>query len=140
MCRAPSFTFTAEGDPDIVVNRKVDAVDKSVVILRTCGVRAINPDTGKTTLAYAKLDTASQATLISEKICKELSLKRNANVSTLIRTLEEGTTKCNGHFDFELISLFSNEKFMIKGALTLFNFVDDESQNTRFYKNVTAWT
>ena len=37
-----------------------------VVLLRTSAVRVINPDTGKSTLAYAQHDTASQATLISE--------------------------------------------------------------------------
>ena len=90
-------------------------------------MRVSNPDTGKTTLAYAQLDTASQATLIFEKLCKELNLKRNADVSTSIRTLGEGTTKCKGHSDFELISLLSNEKFMIKRALIVSNFVDDEN-------------
>ena len=67
--QAPSsFTSAVNGDPDIVVNRKVDNVDKCVVLHCTCAVRVIKPDTGKTTLAYAQLDTASQATLISEKL------------------------------------------------------------------------
>ena len=52
-CRSPSFTSTVNADPDIVVNRKFDAVDKCVILLHTCAVRVSNSDTGKTTLAYA---------------------------------------------------------------------------------------
>ena len=77
------------------------------LITRTFAVRVINPDTRKTILAYAQLDTASQATLITEKLCKELNLKRKADVSTSIRTLGEGVTKCNRHSNFEFISLSS---------------------------------
>ena len=70
-----------------------------MVLLRTCAVRVVNPDTKKSTLAYAQLDTASQATLISERLCNELGLTRNVNASTAIRTLGDFTTKCNGHSD-----------------------------------------
>ena len=61
------------------VVRKVDSVDRRVVLLSTCAVRILNPDTGKSILAYALLDTASQATLISESLCVELESKRNVN-------------------------------------------------------------
>ena len=40
-CRVPPFTSAIEGDPDIVDNRKVDAVDKCVVLLRTCAERLL---------------------------------------------------------------------------------------------------
>ena len=109
------------------VVRKVDSVDSRVVLLRTCAVRVLNPDTGKSTLAYAQLDTASQATLISESLCEELDLKRNVNSSTLIRTLAEDTLRCNKHSDFKLESLSSGERFEIKNALVVKNFVDDEN-------------
>ena len=109
------------------VVRKVDSVDRRVVLLRTCAVRVLNPDTGKSTLAYAQLDTASQATLISESLCEELDLKRNVNSSTLIRTLAEDTLRCNKHSDFKLESLSSGERFEIKNALVVKNFVDDEN-------------
>ena len=43
--------------------RKVNDPDQRVVLLRTTAVRVINPDTKKSSLAYAQLDTASQATI-----------------------------------------------------------------------------
>ena len=112
-------------DYDVIVNRKIDSVDKRVVLLRTCAVRVINPDTKKSTLAYAQLDTASQATLISERLCNELGLKRNVNASTAIHTLGDFTTKCNGHSDFDLTSLADGKTYGIKGALIVSNFEDD---------------
>ena len=39
----------------------------------------------------------------------------------------EGATKCNGHFDLELMSLLSDEKLLIKGALIVSDFVDDQN-------------
>ena len=109
------------------VVRKVDSVDRRVVPLRTCAVRVLNPDTGKSILAYAQLDTASQATLISESLCVELELKRNVDSSTLIRTLAEDTLLCNKQSDFKLESLLSGERFEIKNALVVKNFVNDEN-------------
>ena len=95
------------------MNRKIDSVDKRVVLLRTSAVRVINPDTKKSTLAYALLDTASQPTLISKRLCNELGLKRNVNASTAIRTLGDLTTKCNGHSDFDLTSLADGKTYCI---------------------------
>ena len=37
----------AANDYDVIVNRKIDSADKRVVLLRTCAVRVINPDTKK---------------------------------------------------------------------------------------------
>ena len=41
--------------------------------------------------------------------------------------LEKALLNVREHFDFELISLLSNEKFMIKGALIVSDFVDYEN-------------
>ena len=118
---APSGSGSAN-DYDLIVNRKTNSVDKRVVLLHTCAVRVINPDTKKSTLAYAQMDTALQATLISERLCNELRLKRNVNASTAIRTLGDFTTKCNWHSDFDLTSLSDGKTYGIKGALNVSNF------------------
>ena len=56
---APTSGSGSANDYDVIINRKIDSVDKRVVLLRTCAVRVINPDTKKSMLAYAQLDTAS---------------------------------------------------------------------------------
>ena len=125
---APTGGSGSANDYDVIVNRKIDFVDQRVVLLRTCAVRVRNPDTKKSTLAYAQLDTALQAALISERLCNELGLKRNVNASTAIRTLViYFTTKCNGHSDFDLTSLADGKTYGIKGALIVSNFEDDEN-------------
>ena len=68
---APTTGSGSANDYNVIVDRKIDSVDKLVVLLRTCAVRVINPDTKKSTQAYAQLDPASQATLISERLCNE---------------------------------------------------------------------
>ena len=123
----PTSGFGSANDYDVIVNRKIDSVDKRKVLLRTCAVRVINTDTKKSTLAYAQSYTASQATLISERLCNELGLKRNVNASTAIRTLGDFTTKYNGHSDFDLTSLDDGKTYGIKGALIVPNFEDDEN-------------
>ena len=52
-------------DAEQTVVRKL-TFNNDLVMLRTSAVRVINPVTGKSTLAYAQHDTASQATLISK--------------------------------------------------------------------------
>jgi len=47
---------------------------KGAVLLRTSAVRVINQTTGRSTLAYAQHDTASQA-LISDSLKQELGLE-----------------------------------------------------------------
>ena len=58
-------------DGEQAVVRKLKP-NHNVVLLRTSAVIVINPDTGKSTLAYMQHDTASQATLISESLKTEL--------------------------------------------------------------------
>ena len=97
-----------------------------MVLLRTTAVRVINPDTKKFSLAYAQLDTASQATIISDNLCSELGLKRNVDSVKSIRTFGEGTMSCKGLTNFDLESLSSGENFAIKDALVVPEFVDNE--------------
>ena len=106
--------------------RKVNDPDQRMVLLRTTAVRVINPDTKKSSLAYAQLDTASQATIISDNLCTELGLKRNVDSVKSIRTFGEGTMSCKGLTNFNLESLSSGENFAIKDALVVPEFVDNE--------------
>ena len=46
----------------------------NTVLLRTSAVRVINPSTGRSTFVYAQHNTASQATLISERLKNVLNL------------------------------------------------------------------
>ena len=105
---------------------KMSSGENRVVLLRTIAVRVINPSNGKPTLAYAQLDTASQATLISEPLRAELGLEHTEDFNT-VRTLAEDTVRCNGCTNFDLQSLKSGEKFTIKNALVVLKFVDDEN-------------
>ena len=114
-------------DYDVIANCKVDSVDKRVVLLRTCALRVINPDSKKPTLAYAQLDTASQANLISKRLCKEFGLRRNVYASTAIRILGDFNTKCNRHSDFDLASLTDSKTYVIKEELIMSDFEDDEN-------------
>ena len=63
------------------------------VLLRTRAVRVINPCSGKSVFAYAQHDTASQATLISERLKNELDLNVDTKSAITIRTLADQTTK-----------------------------------------------
>jgi len=53
------------------------------ILLRTSAVRVIIPLTGKSTLAYAQHDMASQATLISERLKNGLGLEVEKNCNDL---------------------------------------------------------
>ena len=69
-----------------------------VVLLRTSAVRVINPDTGKSMLAYAQHDTASQATLISESLKTERGFNTNKDKAITISTLAQQTTPTSQTF------------------------------------------
>ena len=94
--------------------RKVNDPDQRVVLLRTTAVRVINPDTKRSSLAYAQLDIASQATIIFDNLCTELGLKRNVDLVKSIRTFGEGARSCKGLTSFNLEFLSSGENFAIK--------------------------
>ena len=96
------------------------------VLLRTSVVRVINPCSGKSVLAYAQHDTASQATLISERLKNELDLNVDTKSAVTIRTIADQTTKSGGLAELILQSLTTNEKFEIKKALVVSEFTDDE--------------
>ena len=107
--------------------RKLNSVDNGVVLLRTSAVRVINPNTGKSTLAYAQHDTASQVTLISDALKTELGLETNSDPNVKIRTLSDETVDCKGRTAFKLESLYTGEKFVIENALVVPQFSDDDS-------------
>ena len=98
-----------------------------VVLLRTSAVKVINPVTGKSTLAYAQHDTASQATLISESLKNELELDTKRDSTVTIRTLSEQTADIQGRTEFKMQSLYSGEDFLIENALVVPNFSDEEN-------------
>ena len=56
-----------------------------VVLLRTISVLIINPNSERSILAYAQLDSESQATLISESLRAELGLEPHNNLNTFNR-------------------------------------------------------
>ena len=103
------------------------STSRRVVLLRTSAVRVINPVTGKSTLAYAQHDTASQATLVSERLRNELDLEAICDSSVTIKTLSDQTAITTGRTNFSLKSLTSGEDFFVKDALIVPNFCDDES-------------
>ena len=55
---APRTNCRESGSQDYTC-RKLNSVDNGVVLPRTSAVRVINPNTGKSTLAYAQHYTAS---------------------------------------------------------------------------------
>ena len=103
------------------------SASEGVVLLRTSAVRVINPATGKSTLAYAQHDTASQATLVSERLRNELDLETICDSSVSIKTLSDQTAITTGRTNFNLESLSTGEDFFVKNALIVPNFCDDES-------------
>ena len=98
-----------------------------MVLLRTSAVRVINPNTGKSTLAYTQHDTASQVMLISDALKTELGLETNSDPNVKIRTLSDETVDCKGRTAFKLESLHTGEKFVIENALVVPQFSDDDS-------------
>ena len=113
-------------DAEQTVVRKL-TFNNDLVMLRTSAVRVINPVTGKSTLAYAQHDTASQATLISKSLRDELRLATKTDHSITIRTLAEQTMHSGGLTNFEIESLSNKETFAIKNALVVPDFIDDEN-------------
>ena len=102
--------------PGGLTTRKVTGLDCSVsnqhvVLLRTSAVRVRNPNSGKSTLAYAQHDTASQATLITQTLCEKLKLETETDSTATLRTLGDQTAVTKGRTNFELKSLSTGEKF-----------------------------
>ena len=72
--------------------RKLAPNNNNTVLLRTSSVKVINPTTGGPTVVYTRHDTASQATLISERLKNELNLAVDKKRNMTIRTLAQQTT------------------------------------------------
>ena len=97
------------------------------MLLRTSAVRVLNPYTGKFALAYTRHVTASQATLISERLKNELGLDVDATQKVRIRTLAEQTTSSGGITSFAIQSLTSKETYTIQDALVVPGFTEDQN-------------
>ena len=107
--------------------RRVEVADAGTVLLRTSAVRVINQSNGRSTLAYAQHDTASQVTLISEALKDELGLQAVPDPAITVRTLADQTATCLGRTDFTLQSLDNGDKFAIFNAIVVPYFSDDEN-------------
>jgi len=105
--------------------RKVELADRGVVLLRTSAVKVINPITGKSTVAYAQHDTASQVTLISANLKSELGLITFLDPNVNIRTLADDTVAIEGRTNFKLESLHTGEEFIVNDAFVVPQFTDD---------------
>ena len=97
--------------------RKINSVENRVILMRTSVVKVFNLVTGKSTLAYAQHETASQATLISDSLKDELGRKTVPDANVTLRTLADQKELCGGRANFKLESPYSGEQFMINDAL-----------------------
>ena len=87
--------------------------------------------TGKSILAYAQHDIASQATLISKSLRDELVLATKTDHAKTIRTFAKQTMRSDGLTNFKIESLSNKETFAIKNALVVPDFIDDENVRPR---------
>ena len=115
-----------DGERPRTVLKLAPEIANTNVLLCTSAVRVINPRIGNSTLVYAQHDTASQVTLVPERLVNELDLSVNSDHALNIRTLAEQTTKSAGFIELKLQSLTTNEVFEIKDALVVSNFRDNE--------------
>ena len=118
--------------PGVLTTTKVTGLDCSVsdqhvVLLRNSAVRMRNPNTVKSTLAYAQHDTASQATLSLQTLSDELNLETKTDSTATLRSLGDQTAVTKGRTNFELESLSPGEKFPIENAFVVHYFNDDEN-------------
>ena len=113
-------------DTKQTVVRKL-AFNNNVVMLSTSAVKVVNPMTGKSTLAYAQHDTASQATLISKSLWDEPGLATKTDHAITIRTSAKQTMRSGGLTNFKIESLSNKETFAIKNALVVPDFIDDKN-------------
>ena len=130
-------------DTEQTVVRKL-GFNNDVVVLRISAMRVTNSVTGKSTLAYAQYDTASQAKLISKSLKDEFVLATKTDHAITICTLAEQTMRSGGLTNVEIESLSNKETFAIKNALVVPDFIDDENalphavntQKLRHFKGV----
>ena len=115
-----------ETNTENVVVRKMVPNNNNLVLLRTSAVKVINPSSGRCALVYAQHDTASQVTLVSERLRNELGLKMEDSNAITIRTLAEETTPASGVVQFNLESLTTKEIFTVNDAVIVPGFMDDE--------------
>ena len=95
-------------------------------MLRTSAERALKAVTGQSILAYAQHDTVSQASLILESVKDELALASKKDHAMTISDLEKQTVRSKGFTNFKIQSLFNIEAFLIKIALVVPGFINNE--------------
>ena len=117
---------TVKSDNDVQVHR-VGCDEGGTVLLRTSAVRVVNLSNGRSTLAYAQHDTASQATLISDTLKEELGLKVEPDPTITIRTLADQSARCFGRTSFTLKSLANGEVYDSTDALVVPSLSENES-------------
>ena len=82
---------------------------------------------GRSTLANAQHDTASQVILILKALKDELGLQDVPDPAITVPILADRTATCMGRTDFTLQCLDNGDKFAIFGALVVPYFSDDEN-------------
>ena len=98
-----------------------------MVLLRISAFKIVDPVTGNFSLVYAQLDSASQATLISEALESELGRQVTLDPAVSLRTLTKDKGSTGGRTSLKLESLYSGEQFTINDALVLPQFSDDKN-------------
>ena len=93
---------SSDGDRPRIVLKLVPEIASTIVLLRTNAVQIINPRTGNSTLVYAQHDTASEVTLVSERLVNEHNLNVNTDHALNFRTLAKQTTESAGFTELKL--------------------------------------
>ena len=97
-----------------------------LVHTRTNAVKVINLSSRRCAFVYAQHDTASQVTLILERLSNNLDLKMKDSLAIMINMLVEETMPATEVVQFNLESLTTKEVFAIKDAVVVPKFMDDE--------------
>ena len=87
---------------------------KMVVCCALALFTVINFITGQSILAYLQHDTASQATLISDRLRNKLDLETVSNLSVSIKTLSNQTVITEGRRGFSLESFSTADEFSVQ--------------------------
>ena len=106
---------------------KIRSTENPSILLCTTAVKVANPALGKLTVAYAQLDTASQATLICDSLKNELGLQTETDHSMTLRCIANKIVPIGGQANFKLESPSTGEQFNINDAQVVPQFSDDEN-------------
>ena len=113
----PFFSGNTSGQNLCV--HEIGSAKNRAILLRAIAVKVANPATGKSTIAYAQLYTASQLLLVSDRLKSDLGLETKTDHFGTLRTLVDKAVPMGGRAIFELESLFKSEQFKINNALVV---------------------